>query len=63
MMVKDPITKVVINKDTSNYDLLKLRRSQVKIERKLQKEISNLSRELAEIKTDIIKTLNREVTG
>lgn len=63
MMVKDPITKVVINRDTSNHDLLKLRRAQVKIERKLQKEISLLSKELADIKTDIIKTLNREVNG
>ena len=59
MMMKNPDTKVVINTDISNYTLLKLRRSQAKIERKLQKEIILLTKELAEIKTDINKTLNR----
>lgn len=62
-MVKDPVSKMVINRDSSNYELLKLRRSQLRIEKKLHNEISNLSRELIALRDDLKKTLNRETNG
>jgi hypothetical protein len=54
-MVKNPRTKVVINNDTTQYDLAKLRREHRQKERLIHKELSEIRIELSEIKILILK--------
>lgn len=63
MMYKDPNTKIIINRDESHYEVLKLRRMQKRQVKNLEKEIMNLNLDLLQIKNDLLKTLNREANG
>jgi hypothetical protein len=57
-LYKDPITGVVINKNTSEYE-------SIKAQRKKLKEAANLKKEVAELKQDMneIKNLLRQLVN
>ncbi len=56
MMVKNPVTKVVINKDESHYEVLKLRRAQRKQSKKIEEELQTVNEEMKMIK-EILKSV------
>jgi hypothetical protein len=62
-MIKDPTTKIVINRDVSHHEAIKLRRIAKREAKKLQNEINHLNIELAEIKRLLLEHYSRESDG
>lgn len=57
-MMKNPATNVVINRDDSYYESIKLRREQKKKEKILSSQISNLNSELDNLKQLLYATID-----